>query len=456
MNSTDCVSVFGLGKVGITLSAALVGAGFGVVGVDVAEPVVRSLRDGSFCTDEAGVMERLGAARVGQFRATTDAAEAVAASAVSFIIVPTPSNSLGGFSNRYVFGVLEAIGAATARKQTRHVAAVVSTVLPGSSAAQFIPALERAAQRRIGDRLGYCYNPSFIAQGEVLKGLVQPEYILIGEADAASGTAVEAVHRRIVINDAPVTKMSPIEAEIAKIACNTHETMRVAFANMLLALCNEVPDADVDRITQALTYRIGERFFKGAAPYGGPCWPRDNRALAAFMDLVGVPSTLPNAVDRANADHGLYILRQVLDAVPRGGSVGLLGLAYKPRTSMIDRSFGVDLAGWLSAEGRVVVGWDPLANAEATRALGTKIRIAAEAEDCLACDVVVIALPLAELREINWCRAAATRVLDCWRVLDADQRQLVGSYVPLGLRREMKSRFGTTPGYRAWFEHLTN
>lgn len=456
MNCSDGVSVFGLGKVGITLSAALVGAGFRVAGVDIAEDLVRSLQDRSFRTCEKGVMERLSAASPGQFQATTDPGVAVAASSVSFVIVPTPSNTLGGYSNGYVVKVLEAIGAAAAGKNAPHVAAVVSTVLPGSSAAQLVPALERAAGRQIGSGLGYCYNPSFIAQGEIMKGLTEPDYILIGEADAASGAAVEAIHRRIVTKSAPVTKMTPIEAEIAKIACNTHETMRVAFANMLLALCNEVPDADVDCITRALTYRLGERFFTGAVPYGGPCWPRDNRAFAAFMDLVGVPSTLPNAVDRANQDHGHYVLRQVLDAVPRGGSAGLLGLAYKPGTAMIERSFGIDLAGWLAAEGRVVVGWDPLANEEAAQALGPKAHIAATAAECLACDAVVILLPLAELARVDWSRAAGTRVIDCWRVLGSTQQALVGSYVPLGTRRGMQSRLLTTPGYRERFEHLTN
>jgi len=456
MSDSDGVSVFGLGKVGITLTAALVGAGFRVVGVDVAEPLMQALQEGSFRTREPGVMERLAAAQPGQFRATMDAAEAVADSSISFIIVPTPSNTLGGFSNGYVARALEAIGAAARLKDTPHTASVISTVLPGSSAAQLIPALERGAGRCVGDRLGYCYNPSFIAQGDVMKGLVQPDYVLIGEADAASGTAVEAVYRRVVINDAPITRMSPMEAEITKIASNTHETMRVAFANMLLALCNEVPGADVDRITQALAYRLGRRFFKGAVPYGGPCWPRDNRALAAFMDLVGVPSTLPNAVDRANADHGLYVLRQVLDSVPRGGTAGLLGLAYKPGTSMIDRSFGTDLVSWLVDEGRSVIGWDPLANAEAALALGPRIRIAAAPEECLACHAVVVALPLAELVDIDWSRAAESRVLDCWRVLSPAQQAMVGSYVPLGRRRQMESRLVTTPGYRERFEHLTN
>jgi UDPglucose 6-dehydrogenase len=260
----------------------------------------------------------------------------------------------------------------------------------------------------------------------------------------------------MVTNDAPVTRVTPTEAEITKIASNTHETMRVAFANMLLALCNEVPEADVDRITQALAYRLGRRFFKGAVPYGGPCWPRDNRAMAAFMDLVGVPSTLPNAIDRANGDHGHYVLGQVLNAVPRGGSVGLLGLAYKPGTSIIERSFGIDLAGWLTAEGRKVVGWDPMANDEAAQALGSRIRIASSPEECLACDVAVLALPLPILADLDWSQAAGATVIDCWRVLDTRQREAVRNYIPLGIRDVQKRDpvAGTERADR--FAHLTN
>jgi UDPglucose 6-dehydrogenase len=454
--SDDCISVFGLGKVGVTLVAALTAAGYRVIGVDVNASLVGSLNDGSFRTNEPGVTERLATLKAGQFQATTCAAKAADGSSVSFIVVPTPSNSLGGFSNIYVARALEAIGWAAGRKSGRHVVSVVSTVLPLSSRLMLIPTLEKAAGRRIGDRLGYCYNPSFIAQGDVMKGLIRRDYILIGEADDASGETVAAIHRELMVNEAPVVRVTPTEAEITKIASNAHETMRVAFANMLLELCNEVPDADVDRVTHALAYRLGRRFLTGAVPYGGPCWPRDNRAMAAFMDLVGVPSSLPNANDRANSDHGRYILSQVLNVVPRGGSVGVLGLAYKPGTPMVDRSFAIDLATWLFAEGRQVVGWDPMANQEAAAVLGSKMTLASSPEECLLCDVAVIALPLAELAAVNWSQATGATIIDCWRTLDIAQRSFVRNYIPLGIRDGRKGDpfDGTERADR--FVHLTN
>ncbi len=454
--SDDRISVFGLGKVGVTLAVALAAAGHRMIGVDVDASLVRGLNDGGFRTTEPGVMERLAALGTGRFRATTVAAEAIADSSVSFIVVPTPSNSLGGFSNAYVEQSLRTIGRAAGRKSERHVIAVVSTVLPRSSRLQLIPALEAAAGRRIGDRLGYCYNPSFIAQGEVMKGLLQPDYVLIGEGDEASGETIAAIHRKLVVNEAPVVRVTPTEAEIAKIASNSHETMRVAFANMLLQLCNEVPDADVDRVTRALAYRLGRRFLTGAVPYGGPCWPRDNRAMASFMGLVGMPATIFNAVDRANSDHAHYVLSQVLNVAPRESRVGVLGLAYKPGTPILDRSFGIDLAAWLAAEGRQVVGWDPMANKEADAVFAGRITIASSPEECLRCDVVVIALPLPELAAVDWSRAAGATIIDCWRVLDSSRRRFARKYIPLGIRDGKKSDPLERTERADRFDHLTN
>jgi len=427
------VSIFGLGKVGHTMAACLGAAGNTVVACDSNAAIVDAINARQYVTPEPGVAERIAELDQSRLRATTSAEDAVLDSDTSIVIVPTPSNVLGGFSLRYVLRVCHEIGAALRRKKDKHIVSVASTVLPGASEYSIIPALEATSGRRIGDGLGYCYNPSFIALGEVVKGMETPDYVLIGEADLKSGDRLEALHKTMIRNDAPVVRMKLIEAEISKIACNTHETMRVSFANMLFSLCAEVPGADVDKITGALSYRMGQRFFRGAVPYGGPCWPRDNRALAVFMDAVGVPSLMPRTIDQINAEHGQYLLRKVLSATKAGETVGLLGLSYKPGTPVIERSFGVDLAGWLAAEGRRIIGWDPLAMAEVRKVLGDAISYAASAEDCLAQSSVAIVInPMKELAGFDWSAAANTRVLDPWRCLAPTAVEKIGTYVALG------------------------
>ena len=427
------VSIFGLGKVGHTLAACLAVAGHNVVGCDPLDEVVDAINARRHDTGEPGVAERMAQLDQSRLRATTSSEDAVLNSDTSIVIVPTPSNVLGGFSLRYVLRVCREVGVALRRKKAEHTVAVASTVLPGASESSVIPALEAASGRNIGDGLGYCYNPSFIALGEVVKGLETPDYALIGEADRTSGDRLDALHKSMIRNNAPVVRMKLIEAEIAKIACNTHETMRVSFANMLFSLCAEVPGADVDKITGALAYRMGQRFFKGAVPYGGPCWPRDNRALAVFMDAVGVPSLMPRTIDQINAEHAQYLLRKILSATQAGEAVGLLGLSYKPGTPVIERSFGIDLAGWLASEGRRVVCWDPLAMAEARKVLDGAITYAASAEDCLLQSCVAIIInPMKDFASIDWSAAAKTCVLDPWRCLAPAAARKIGTYLALG------------------------
>ena len=307
-----------------------------------------------------------------RFRATTSAEDAVLNSDVSIVIVPSPSNMLGGFSLKYVKRVCEEIGAAMRRKKDEHTVSLASTVLPGASERYVVPTLETASGRRLGDGLGYCYNPSFIALGEVVKGLETPDYALIGEADQSSGEKLEALHRSMIRNDAPVVRMKVIEAEISKIACNTHRDDAGLLREHAVFALRGSARRRRHKITGALSYRMGQRFFKGAVPYGGPCWPRDNRALAVFMDAVGVPSLLPRTIDLVNAEHAQYLLRKVLSETRDGEVVGLLSLSYKPGTPVIERSFGVDLAGWLAMEGRRVIGWDPLAADEVRKVLGDR------------------------------------------------------------------------------------
>ncbi|MCC7047689.1 MAG: UDP-glucose/GDP-mannose dehydrogenase family protein [Alphaproteobacteria bacterium] len=427
------VSVFGLGKVGHTLAACLGASGHTVVCYDVNPKLVAAINDRSLVSCEVGVAERIGGLGPDRLRATTSAAEAIRASDATFVIVPTPSNMLGGFSLRYVLDACRTIGGAIKQKKTPHAVSLVSTVLPGSSDRFIVPALEHASGRRIGGGLHYCYNPAFIALGEVVRGFERPDYVLIGECEPDGGELIAAIHLMMVRNQATIVRMKAVEAEITKIASNTHETMRVAFANMLLSLCNEMPNADVDRITGALAHRIGKRFFKGAMPYGGPCWPRDNRALAVLVEALGGTSALLRAVDDSNAEHGAYVFRNLLNLSRPGDTVGIIGLAYKPGTPVIEKSYSVELARWLAAEGRSVIGWDPLAMDETRQVLSDTIAYASSAEQVLTqSDISVVAMPLPELSAVDWGAAGDKMVVDCWRCVPQAAQSKLKHYRALG------------------------
>lgn len=426
------ISVFGLGKVGLTLVSCLSNGGNQVIGVDVSTDLVSSINDRTIDSSEPGVMLRFKQS-LDKIFATTDIFEAVENSDLSFIIVPTPINIFGGFSLRFVLEACESIGKAIKEKKGSHVVSLVSTVLPGSSDHLIIPELEKASGRKMGDGIGYCYNPSFIALGEIVKGMELPDYILIGESDEKSGEIVLEAHQSMIINDVPIARMSPIEAEITKLASNTHETMRVSFANMLMATCEETPGTDVDRITGALSHRMGKRFFRGAIPFGGPCWPRDNKALSVFLEALGVPSCMPRNVDIFNEEHGLYILRKVIEYASKTDQIGIVGLAYKSGTHVIECSYAIHLIRGLLEESCDLIVWDPLAMGEVERIMGDQVVYANSGDSCLEeASTIVITQPLRELDNFEWAKCSHKTVIDCWRCLSPSQIEKIGHYIPLG------------------------
>jgi hypothetical protein len=103
--------------------------------------------------------------------------------------------------------------------------------------------------------------------------------------------------------------MAFVNAEVTKLAVNTYVTTKISYANMLARICERLPGANVDVITSALGLdtRIGPKYLKGAVSYGGPCFPRDNLALAQLAQQLGVPPDLAQTVDRFNRSQILWL-----------------------------------------------------------------------------------------------------------------------------------------------------
>jgi UDPglucose 6-dehydrogenase len=434
------VSVVGLGKLGACLAAAIASKGHEVVGVDLDPEVVEAVNAGRAPVPEPGLDELIAASRA-RLRATADLQEAVLASDLTFIVVPTPSEESGAFSLRHVRDAVAGIGRALRRKGGYHLVVLTSTVLPGASDAEVVPLLEAESGRRAGRDFGYCYSPEFIALGSVIRDFLLPDFVLIGEGDERAGNALQAFYESVLERQSPFARMSRANAELTKLAVNTYVTMKISFANTMAELCERLPGGDVDAVTGAigLDSRIGRRYLSGALPYGGPCFPRDNRALAHLASGLGVAPLLAEATDAVNRRQARRLLELLEARLRPGATVAVLGLAYKPHTEVVDESPGLLLARELALRGYRPVVHDPLANGAARALLGDALAYAGSPADAIAAaEAVVIANPdrrFAALRALDFpARNDPVLVLDCWRLL---RDELAGSdrvrYVGLGL-----------------------
>lgn len=413
------LAVVGLGKLGSVVAAACSSAGHQVVGTDVNETVAGSIKRGIAPFNEPGLQELISESG-SRLTATTDARLAIDSADATLVVVPTPSQAHGEFSNRFVVNSLTTIGSNLQGLDSDHTVIVCSTVSPGSCTSELIPTLEEASGRRVGDSLGFVYSPQFIALGSIIANLRNPDMVLIGASDERAALVAKGIWESIAENSPSWQLMSLDSAEIVKLSVNAYVTMKISFANMLDELCEAVPGADSDVVSAAVgaDSRIGGKYLKGALGFGGPCFPRDNRALEAFARRVGVDAPLPRATDAINDRQVERVVNRITAELPRSSQVAVLGLAYKPDTNVCEASQGIDIANQLHKLGYSVTVHDPQALEMASTLLAPDI---AHSDDALGiihtADGVVIATAWREYMELDPSLFANKVVIDPWSVL---------------------------------------
>lgn len=355
------ITVMGLGKLGAPLAATISAyGGHQVVGIDRDDKAVYAVLRREPHIIEPFYHEMLLKANISAVSTIhpEKAIEAIKASDITFVIVPTPSNFDGSFSLDFINSACDLIAHALREKDAYHLVVITSTVSPGSMV-QIKNRLEEWSDKVCDVAFGLCYNPEFIALGTVVRDLIHPDFILIGESDERAGETLMQFYSTWV-KSSQFKCMNFINAELTKIAVNTFITSKIAFANTLAMICESLPDADCHVITDAMGYdpRIGHRYLRGGLPYAGPCFPRDNSALIQFAESRNIYPTLFHAVDKANGERNEFILQRLISLDPK--TVGILGLTYKPKTSVQDAAIGPMLARALHVRrGLPVKTWDP-------------------------------------------------------------------------------------------------
>ena len=382
-------AVVGLGKLGSVLAAHLGAAGHWVRLVDTDDGALGRFFDRHA---EPG-LDDLIAQQPTHFGYELPLVEMV------FVVVSTPSKDDDNFDDANVVKAVQQIGEEVRASNHTPTVVVVSTLTPGTMEGPVLQALNDAAGREVP----LAYSPQFIALGSIVADMASPDLLLIGAEDDKTADRVEQVMGTFVTAQ-HVAKLSLTEAEIAKLAVNCMVTTKISWANTIAEACAQV-GADPTEVLKAVgsDHRIGNAYLRPGGPYGGPCFPRDNRAMAAWLDRIGAPSRLPTATDGVNR----LVVFGIFAALRTYRSVAILGLSYKPGTPEWTESLGIEvaemLAGW--DPGIKIVGHDP-------QARPPHIALAGSAREAIdQAEVVLIATPWQayETLEID------KDVLDPWR-----------------------------------------
>jgi UDPglucose 6-dehydrogenase len=441
---TERISVVGLGKLGLCLASCLAEAGFETLGVDIDRSVVDDVNRGIAPWVEPGLEEILKALGGKGLTATLSHREAIDRTDITFVMVATPSEPDGRYSNRFVESALRSLATAFGESRKKsHLFVISSTVMPGSTEVSFIPLLERFSGKKLNTDFAVCYNPEFVALGNVMEGFRRPDLVVIGETMPEAGARLAAVHERLCRNRPVISRMSIVSAELAKVCLNSYITTKISFANSVANLCERIPGADVDAITRAIgaDRRISPHYFQGGPGFGGACFERDNRAYDAVAKSYGVQADIIHAVEHVNRLQERSLADMVLRELEKADkkTVGILGLAFTSNTPVITASPAVKLAATLLDHGVAVAAYDPLAVENARSLFGSAIEFSFSAAHCLekaGICVVTLRSPGLKQEVEKFVPSASLTVIDCWRMIDAGKLHERVRYIPLGRFRD--------------------
>lgn len=436
------ISIIGLGKLGLPMALCFASHKFNVIGYDVNKSWIKMLQETISPIHEPFVQELL-TQNDTKIQFTQNVQEIIEKSNISFIVVPTPSKEDGSFSSKYIEEVVETIAPFIKKKKEKHVIVITSTMSPQTTENVLAPLLEKLTGKKIGSDLGLCYSPELIALGSVVQNITHPDFLFVGESDKETGELVESIRKQICSNKPAVIHTNWINAELIKLSLNAYITTKISFANMIARIAEHTANADSEVILNAIGQdsRIGTKYLKGGLGFGGPCFPRDNKALASFIASVGQNPNMPLSVQSFNMRQtdGLYeVIKKYIQN--NNITVGILGLSYKPGTDVVEESPSISLAKKIISKGIKVVAYDPAAMENANK-IAPCIEYTHSIQECVEeSGVIIITTAWKEFKDFPWkktIRDSKKTIIDCWRCLDRKKISSesityisLGSYIP--------------------------
>ena len=320
------IGLIGAGRLGICLALLIERAGFDVIASDVREDYVERLQNKVIFTNEPYVQDYLSQSENIEF--TTDNQKLIDESDIIFTLVQTPSLEDGSYDVSAVWKVIQDLQ----NSNTEGKSFVVGCTTNPGDCDEF--------QKALG--IDVYYNPEFIAQGSIIKDLQNADMVLLGGKGKHTDVLTQIYYGIQGPKKEPsIHLMSAKAAELTKIAVNCFLTTKISYANMIgevLALSKL--DGEIDTVLNAIgsDSRIGTKYLNFGFGFGGPCFPRDNRAFAAHAKSVGVQHNIGFTVDAFNEEHAEFIKEYFMHKNKKHLPFAFKYLTYKPGIDILTES----------------------------------------------------------------------------------------------------------------------
>ena len=156
-------------------------------------------------------------------------------------------------------------------------------------------------------------NPEFLKEGAAIDDFMKPDRVVVGVRRPGSrATCCDDLYAPFLRTEKPFLVMSPESAEMTKYVANALLATKISFINEMANLCERMA-ADINDVRRGIGHdsRIGFAFLFPGVGYGGSCFPKDVRALAAMARAARRRSrSLLEAVHDVNARQKTVLLAE--------------------------------------------------------------------------------------------------------------------------------------------------
>lgn len=355
------VAIFGLGYVGFTAACCISSEGHDVVGVDVNDSKIRDVNLGIPPFEEPGlaVLMQKGLT-IGSLTATNDTQEALRDTDLAIVCVGTPSGPDGAHDMRYIIEVSRQIARAAADLNLEKLTVTYrSTMRPGTMRNLISPIFAVILGADFSEQIELVYNPEFLREAMAIDDYFHPSKIVIGTKDGGPSDIMETLHAGIEALTF-ITRFE--EAELTKFVDNSWHAVKVAFANEVGRVCQQM-DISATKVHEIFVsdtkLNISPYYTRPGGAFGGSCLPKDVRALQFIANDVGANLHLVDSLLRSNEAHKNHQFNYIMSELGDGKTVLMAGLAFKADTDDLRESPNVDLARKLLNAGIDLKIYDP-------------------------------------------------------------------------------------------------
>lgn len=353
---TAVVGIIGLGYVGLPLILRYSEVGYSVIGFDIDQSKIDSLRQGRSYIEHIpsnaiakalsnGLQVTLDFSRVGDID-------------VIIICVPTPLNKHREPDISFIVNTMNSLVPYLKKGQ---IVSLESTTYPGTTDEELRPRIESTGLK-VGKDVFLVFSPEREDPGN-LNFITKTIPKVCGGTTPACLEAGLALYRQAIDQVVPVS--STRAAEMTKLLENIHRAVNIGMANEMKIIADKMGIDIYEVIRAAATKPFGFVPYYPGPGLGGHCIPIDPFYLTWKAREYGLHTRFIELAGEVNSSMPEWVVNKIVEAMNErckainGSKILILGIAYKKNIDDMRESPSVELMKLLQQKGAEIAYSDP-------------------------------------------------------------------------------------------------